>query len=393
MTMRDRLRTLTGLAGIAVVAAGVASPALAQSGNENGNQDGQAPSQMVGAHRPAEAIIADYEAVEMPAYDASRRAEESYRAEYMEARTEAMREQAELIGELHRSHPGHDRLVELMPVRWNALMGMSEAERVIEESKALAGRTDNKELKTEALFAHANAVARSTQYNPELVGEAAELFAAVAPEDPRNATLLMMTTYYQTDAAKLEQTYRTIASEYPETREGKSAEAKVYQLDQVGKPFELSFDEATSGEPIDMSMLRGKVVVVDFWATWCGPCIAEMPHMKKLYAAYKDKGVEFIGVSLDAPRNEEDPSKDGLVKLRNWVAANDVTWPQYYQGNGWNSEFSSGWKVRAIPAIFLVDQQGRLVTPNARGKLDEMIPELLGIEPVELEGEGEEQEG
>ncbi|MEQ8875048.1 MAG: TlpA disulfide reductase family protein [Phycisphaerales bacterium] len=389
MTMRDRRATLIGLAGAALAAASLGAPALAQNGNQTGNQE--APSQMVGAHRAAEEIIADYEAIEMPRYDSSRRAEEGYRAEYMAARTEAMQKQADLIGELFRSHPGHDRLMELMPVRWNAMMSTGEADEVLAESKALAGRTDDKAMKAEALFAHANAVARTTQYDPQQVGEAAALFAAAAPEDPRNATLMMMTTYYETDSDKVEKTYRTLAADFADTREGKQAASKVYQLDQIGKPFELSFEEATSGEPIDMSKLRGKVVVVDFWATWCGPCIAEMPHMKKLYAAYKDKGVEFVGISLDAPRNEEDPSKDGLLKLRNWVADNDVTWPQYYQGNGWQSEFSSGWQVKSIPAIFLVDQQGRLVTPNARGKLDEMIPELLGIEPIELEGE--EQEG
>ncbi len=388
MTMRDRRATLIRLAGAAIIAASLSTPAFAQDGNQ---EAGNAPSQMVGAHRAAEKIIADYEAVEMPRWDSSRRTEEGYRDEFMSARTEAMRKQAELIGELFHSHPAHDQLIELMPVRWNAMMGMGEADQVLAETKALAGKTDDKAMKAEALFAHANAVGRTTQFDPQKVGEAAKLFAAAAPDDPRNASLIMMTTYYESDSAKVEKTYRLLAADYADTREGKQAAAKVYQLDQIGKPFELSFEEATSGEPIDMSKLRGKVVVVDFWATWCGPCIAEMPHMKKLYAAYKDKGVEFIGVSLDAPRNEEDPSQDGLLKLRNWVAANDVTWPQYYQGNGWNSEFSSGWKVRSIPAIFLVDQQGRLVTPNARGQLDDMIPELLGIEPIELEGE--EQEG
>ncbi|UYV12589.1 MAG: TlpA family protein disulfide reductase [Phycisphaera sp.] len=390
MTMSDRLRRLTSLSGAATVAVAltmtgaVSSPALGQN-------QGQAPGQMVGDHRPAEQIIEAYEAVEIPAYDASRRGEEGYRAEYMAARNEAMLEQAELIGELHRSHPAHDRLPELLPVRWNAMMGAGSADSVLAETRELAGRTDNKELKTEALFAHANAVARSTNYDSEKVGEAAELFAAVAPDDARNATLLMMTTYYQTDGKLLEQTLRTIAADYPDTREGGQAKAKVYHYDQVGKPFELSFEEATSGEPIDMSMLRGKVVVIDFWATWCGPCIAEMPHMKKLYAAYKDKGVEFVGISLDSPRNEEDPSKDGLVKLRNYVEANDVAWPQYYQGNGWKSEFSSNWQIRSIPAIFVVDQQGRLHSPNARGKLDEMIPEMLGIDPIALEEENTEE--
>lgn len=385
MSMSDRLRKLTSLSGAATVVAAMtlSSPALGQNQGQN---QGQAPGQMVGDHRPAEKIIEAYEAVEIPAYDGSRRAEEGYRAEYIAARNAAMLKQAELIGELHKSHPAHDRLPELLPVRWNALMGAGEAEAVLEETKTLAGRTYNKDLKVEALFAHANAVARTTQYNPEKVGEAAKLFLAAAPDDARNATLLMMTTYYQTDSKLLEQTLRTIATDYADTREGGQAKAKVYHYDQVGKPFELSFEEATSGEPVDMSMLRGKVVVIDFWATWCGPCIAEMPHMKKLYAAYKDKGVEFVGISLDSK-----PEEGGLEKLRAYVKDNDVAWPQYYQGNGWSSEFSSGWQIRSIPAIFVVDQQGRLHSPNARGKLDEMIPELLGIDPIALEEENTEE--
>ena len=64
-------------------------------------------------------------------------------------------------------------------------------------------------------------------------------------------------------------------------------------------------------------------------------------------------------------------------KLKEFVAKNEITWPQFYQGNGWESDFSRGWGINAIPAVFVVDSQGKLHSINARGKLGEMIPELL----------------
>jgi thiol-disulfide isomerase/thioredoxin len=130
-----------------------------------------------------------------------------------------------------------------------------------------------------------------------------------------------------------------------------------------------------------MKDLRGKVVVIDFWATWCGPCVAEMPKMKDLYAKYRDKGVEFIGVSLDQ-------ADGGLEKLKDFVAKNEITWPQYYQGKGWESDFSSSWGVNSIPCVFVVDQEGKLYSLNGRGKLEEMIPELLEKNKPKAAAEG-----
>ncbi len=121
-----------------------------------------------------------------------------------------------------------------------------------------------------------------------------------------------------------------------------------------------------------MKNLKGKVVVIDFWATWCGPCLAEIPHMKELYTKYRGQGVEFIGVSLDQPKD-----KGGLDNLRKYVKDNGIEWPQYYQGNYWDSEFSKGLGITAIPRVFVVDQNGKLYSVSARGKLDTMIPELL----------------
>src|SRR5207247_10089242 len=107
-----------------------------------------------------------------------------------------------------------------------------------------------------------------------------------------------------------------------------------------------------------------------FWANWCGPCGAEMPKMKGLYSQYKDSGVEFIGVSLDSPG-------DGLIKLKKFVEDKEIDWPQYYQGNSWQSEFSQSWGISGIPTVFVIDAEGKLYSTEGRGKLDKLIPELI----------------
>ena len=152
----------------------------------------------------------------------------------------------------------------------------------------------------------------------------------------------------------------------------KPAQSQVRRADGVGKAFEISFTDAASGETVSSETLKGKIYVVDWWATWCGPCVAELPTMKKIYAEYHDKGVEFIGVSLDQP-----PEKGGRDKLLAFVKEHDMPWPQYYQGNFWQSEFSSSWGINSIPALFVVDADGKLVSTEARGKLEEFLPKLI----------------
>jgi hypothetical protein len=95
-----------------------------------------------------------------------------------------------------------------------------------------------------------------------------------------------------------------------------------------------------------------------------------MPTLKGLYAKYKDQGVEFIGVSLDMPGQ-------GLDKLKTYVADNQIKWPQFYQGNGWESEFSQSWGINAIPALFVIDAEGNLHSTEGRSQLDSVIAKLI----------------
>ncbi len=137
------------------------------------------------------------------------------------------------------------------------------------------------------------------------------------------------------------------------------------------EPFSLAFT-ALDGREVSLEALRGKVVLIDFWATWCGPCIAEMSNVRDVYEKYHDKGFEIIGVSLD---DEKDRGK--FIEL---VAKERVTWPQRFQGRGWKDDLARTYTISGIPAMFLLDAEGRLVTTNARGpRLEQEVKRLLKL--------------
>ena len=105
--------------------------------------------------------------------------------------------------------------------------------------------------------------------------------------------------------------------------------------------------------------------------------MAGLPHLKELYAKYHDQGLEIIGVSLDAPADQ-----GGLQKLRAFVQAQKIGWPQYYLGNSWESDFAKSWAINALPSMFLVDRDGNLASTRAVEVLDDLIPKLLASKPI-----------
>ena len=122
------------------------------------------------------------------------------------------------------------------------------------------------------------------------------------------------------------------------------------------------------GNPISLEQYRGKVVLLDFWAVWCGPCIAEMPNVKAVYNSYKAEGFDIIGISLDT---DED-------RLRDYLKENDIPWRQVFSGEGWKSPVSQQYGIRAIPAPWLIDKDGTLITHQARGDaLERLVADAL----------------
>lgn len=160
------------------------------------------------------------------------------------------------------------------------------------------------------------------------------------------------------DSSLVSSAYYTIISE------------KVEKLENVavGKVApDFTMNDA-DGNPVTLSSFKGKYILIDFWASWCGPCRAENPHVVELYAEFKDKGFDILGVSLDQ-------KKDAWLKA---IEDDKLTWNHVSDLKGWGNEAAQLYAVSGIPHTVLLDKEGVIIAKNLRGDaLREKVAELL----------------
>jgi thiol-disulfide isomerase/thioredoxin len=221
---------------------------------------------------------------------------------------------------------------------------------------------------------------QSAEEARKLWSQTQRLLAASQPaESDGRLAMLMGTLLEQTDQPQLAaEAYRTFATYFRRAgaawgnQAAEELEGSARLLTLVGQPLEIA-GSLVDGQHFDLHSYRGRVVLVDFWATWCGPCVAELENLKQVYSQYHKRGLEIVGVNLDDSREE----------LLAFLQERPIPWPVLHDapksGAAGGHPLAQYYGITGLPTLILVDREGRVLSTHARGpELRKLLAEQIG---------------
>jgi thiol-disulfide isomerase/thioredoxin len=262
------------------------------------------------------------------------------------------------------------------------LRGMASVKEAIEKIQAMATDEDKKlpgyeEVDGLALFFRAQNREATVGDREKLLDDLKAYYAANAKPTTyaiNAARMLASSLEYGGNPDEAIVVYRELGnalekfSDEAVARIGAQMVGASRRLGLVGQTMEVSGTHM-DGTMFDWTKLRGKVVLVDFWATWCGPCLGELPNVRENYRLYHDKGFEVVGISLDRDREA----------LEKFLADEQNPWITLHDGDWNDNAVASYYGVMGIPTVILVDKEGKVVSTRARGpELGKLLEQLLG---------------
>jgi len=204
------------------------------------------------------------------------------------------------------------------------------------------------------------------------------IYLSYAKANPKSYISLSAISQLAADPEKMaeaEKLYKTLASSLKTTQAGKDLAQRFVAAKSTGVgSMAMDFTQNdVNDKPVKLSDFKGKYVLLDFWASWCGPCRGENPNVVKAFNTYKDKNFTVLGVSLDRPGKKADwlaaIEKDGLT----WTNVSDLKW--------WDNAVSKKYGIQSIPANFLIDPTGKIIAKDIRGEeLQKKLAEILGAQ-------------
>ena len=252
----------------------------------------------------------------------------------------------------------------------------SEGQKIYDQFMAINATAQQEAMKLQQEYQAANGDQAKIQAVQEAYAklmtdaQAKETELIKANPDSYVSTFVIVSSMGQMEYEQLKERYSLLGEKAKASAQGKAIAAQIAKLEstaigQIAPNFTITTPE---GESISLYDIKGKVKLIDFWASWCGPCRGENPHVVEIYKEYHPKGLEIFGVSLDN-------NKEAWVKA---IADDGLVWKHGSDLKGWQSAPAQLYSVTGIPHTVLLDENNKIIAKNLRGdELKQKIAELL----------------